>query len=290
MRILLPFLAYVCLLLASSCASILNRPDTQVTVHTTKPSIVIFDRDTFETRNNKVTLLVPKAKSPLNFTAVADSTEKHITVPPANSAAYLSNALYNYGIGFLVEKNNPKRYTFPSHIYLNSADTTHNYFRHWQDPNKGQLFLHLSLPYVNYFQLTPDQETTKSNIGFLGVSSGLDFYHSSNRYLNLTASAVMDFVAPAPAPLTIDSGDYQTMNSVYGSLSENHKVKRFSFGYGLSYGMNTWRVTFHDNQTPEKSPGYQKKCLSWVGFSCLLSSWQPFSSGSYLPPIFYQVK
>lgn len=99
---------------------------------------------------------------------------------------------------------------------------------------KGQLYLHLSQPHVNSFDLLPVGESRKTNTGFMGISSGLDFVHSKNQYITLSASGVTDFMLPFPAPVDF-SGEREFFSSVYAALSHNHKLNRFSLGYGISF-------------------------------------------------------
>lgn len=68
----------------------------------------------------------------------------------------------------LVDGKNPKRYSYPKKIYINSADTISKYYRYSQSNNKGELYLHLSLPHTNSFLMTPEDESTKVSLGLFG--------------------------------------------------------------------------------------------------------------------------
>jgi hypothetical protein len=113
---------------------------------------------------------------------------------------------------------------------------------------KGVLLLHLSLPYVNFFVLEPENENTKLNAGFLGAMVGFDYYHTQNQFLNVGLSGITDFEAPAPAPIMITSGIYEFMSSGSVTLSNNHRTSKFTYGYGLSFSRNTWVLQNHSVQ------------------------------------------
>jgi hypothetical protein len=142
----------------------------------------------------------------------------------------------------LAERNNPKRYTHLRRIFLNSSDTLNQYFR-YRKPQKGELHLHLSLPWVNSFRLKPINETTKWSFGFWGASVGADYHHSKYQFLNVSASGVTDFLVPVPAPVDY-SGEYEITSSTYMSASNNHRIGAFSAGYGLSFSRNTWQLLY----------------------------------------------
>ena len=233
----------------TSCATIMNQSHKKITIYTTESSKIIINHDTIKTLENKVTLKVERKNEVINITATADSLTKDIEVEPKNSFLYWSNIFCNYGIGMLIDRKNSKRFSYPERIYINSADTTNRYYRYGQANNKGELHLHVSLPHINSFQLTPNNEGTKINTGFWGLTIGLDYYYSKSQFFNAGISGVSDFFVPFPAAVDI-SGEYELMSSRYFSLSNNHRLKRFTFGYGLSYARNTWDFRFYDRFGP----------------------------------------
>lgn len=263
--------------LLASCASIMNQDWTTSTIYTTEATKIVFHNDTLKTKKNKVTLTIERKNAPIEIIAITDSLKKKVTINRINSSEYWLNVPYTFGIGMLIEKNSPKRFTYPLRIYLNSSDTINRYFSYEQGNNKGQLLLHLSLPYINTFLLTPENEDVKKNIGYCGISIGLDYFYRRNQYLNISASGVMDLYAPM-GPIDI-WGEYELMKSSYLSLSNNHKIKRFSLGYGLSYVENTWDFRNYggDETIPTREP--VKKTNNALGFI--------FSSYFQATPHFY---
>ena len=234
-------------IIMTSCATFLNQPYKNVKVYTTESSQIIHGCDTIKTVNNKANVRAERKNENLSIVVITDSITKPIEIKPINSFAYWLN-IYPTPLlwtGFLIDKDNPKRYSYPKRVYINSADTMSKYYRYSQSDNKGELHLHLSLPYINSFCLKPKNETYKINTGFWGFSIGLDYYHSNNQFVNLEISGVMDFFLPVLGAVDL-SGECELMSSWYISMSNNHRLKRFTIGYGFSFGKNTWNFRYYD--------------------------------------------
>ena len=237
-------------ILITSCATIINQPYKKVKVYTTEPSRIIYRYDTIKTVNNKANLWIKRKKEPSSFVTMTDSMTKSIEIKSRNSFMYWVNIPYTYGIGMLVDMNNPKRYSYPNRIYINSSDAISKYYRYSQsNDNKGDLHLHLSLPHINSFRMTPKNENPKVNTGFWGLTIGFDCYYSNNKFINFGVSGVTDIFIPVPAAVDF-SGEHESMSSIYVSLSNNYKIKRFTIGYGFSYAKNTWSLKYHDRFDP----------------------------------------
>lgn len=109
-----------------------------------------------------------------------------------------------------------------------------------QDSSKGRIFIHLSLPYLNSFHFNPVGEGVKNNAGFIGFLIGADYFYKANRYVHLSFSQVQDFFFPI---VFVPRGDeYESMTANVLSLTNNHRLKRFSVGYGLMFSRNRWEV------------------------------------------------
>ena len=122
--------------------------------------------------------------------------------------------------------------------------------------NKKELKLHLSLPHINSFRMLPENEGVKINTGFCGYAIGLDYFPKDNQFINFGVSLVLDFFSPIPAPFDM-CGEYQSMSSIYFSLSNNHRLGQYNrmrktrqihlnVGYGLSYAINMWAFRYDD--------------------------------------------
>lgn len=279
-------------ILLTSCATIMNQSHESITIYTTEPSKIILNYDTIKTIDNKANLKVERKKEPIKITASTDSITKKIEVKSKNSFAYWSNIVCNYGLGMFIDRNNPKRYSYPRKIFINSSDTISRYFRYGQANNKGDLYLHVSFPHINLFRLTPENEGTKINTGFWGLTLGVDYYHSKNQYFNLGISGVLDFFVPVPAAVDI-SGEYELMSSRYISLSNNHKIKRFTIGYGLSYARNCWDLRYYDTfnpPPPTRDPVKKSNNAFGLIFPTYFQFGDYFNIGVVYRPTFYRPK
>ena len=244
-------LVLICALF-SSCATILNKEKTSSTIYSQSAATIIVNQDTVITVNNKTTLVLERSKDPLEITILTDTLMRKVSVNARGSMAYRMN-IYNYGLGLLLDYNNKKRYNYPSKIYLNPQDTIKGYSLFGEANNKGDFFLHVSIPYVNSFLFTPDDETQKVSTGFMGISLGMDYYHSEKQFLSFTGSGVLAFLAPVPAPVHY-GGIREHFSSAFISLSNNHKIRRFSSGYGISLANNIWNLRNHGDIQMEIYP------------------------------------
>lgn len=228
-------------LLLASCATLMNRPFTQTTIYTSAPAKIVIQQDTIETSANKAKVHLQRSNLPVTIVAFGDSTKKVLLVPATNAAAWYLNIPCNFGLGMLIDRDNPKRYGYPKRIYMDLSGADKPRYEDGVTNKKGEIYLRLSLPHVNNFLLHPNGESVKSNTGFFGLSVGADFYYRENKFINLQGFAVTDFLLPVPAPVDY-FGAHESMRSQYIALSDNYRKNRFSFGYGISYAVNTWKL------------------------------------------------
>lgn len=227
----------------------MNEPYTSVTIYTAEPLTLVQGMDTLKTVGDKVSIQVERKKDSLYVEAFTDTLKKAFWIPSQNSLMYWLNIPANYGIGMWIDARNPKRYTYPSSIYLDLQDSISHYRRYDQRARKGQIFLHISMPHINSFYLKPEKEGAKTNTGFWGITLGMDYYHSEMQFLNVGVSLVSDFFLPVPAAVDL-SGEHERMHSRYLSLTNHHRLNRFTFGYGLSFAKNTWDLKFYNRFDP----------------------------------------
>ncbi|MEM9834063.1 MAG: hypothetical protein AAF944_25755 [Bacteroidota bacterium] len=233
-------------LLCSGCATLLNRPVTNIALHTSEPTTIVYQSDTLHTdQHNRCTILVDRSQEPIALAVKQDSLFQPISIPAKSSFAYYLNGIYNAGLGVFIDNDRPERYTYPRQVYFDLAETPLSYSRHGKGNYPNQRYVRVSIPYVNHFRLAPANESDKINTGFWGISLGLDQYHSPQQYLNLTVGAVTDFDAPILMPYE-RVGEEESMFSVYFNASSNHRISRLHLGYGLSYAINTWNLRYHD--------------------------------------------
>jgi len=120
---------------------------------------------------------------------------------------------------------------------------------------KGTWDLRLSSPYINHFISQPNGESNISNTGFLGAAIGFDYYHQNTQYLSLILGTVIDYEIPVPMGVDYKYGEeivkHEFCYSTFMGLTNNHRYRFFSLGYGLSYSHNTWGRRYNGGYTPE---------------------------------------
>ncbi len=252
-----------CILLAFftvSCASIANQPYTTVTVHTTQSTRVIINNDTLSTVNNTVSIPLLRKNEAVRFSTITDTiVTEGFMLKPRNSGAFYGNLFLSFPglVGLVIDWRNPKRYTYKKNVYLNSADTIAKEYDYEQSDKKGDYYLNVSIPYVNWLRVKPIGEPEKHNSGFWGFAVGADYYYKNNRFANLTVGAATDFFLPVIAAVHSD-GETEMLTSTYVSASDNFQFGRFSVGYGVSFARNGWRY-LPDSTLPESQ---QRRAVS----------------------------
>ena len=113
------FIASIC----CSCATYRNSPYKVISVFTHKNAKIIFGKDTLKSENPTL-ILATRQKAPLKLSILKDSISRDLIIKSFNSLNYYRNIITNYGIGMLVDKNNPKRYSYPSRLYIDLKENT----------------------------------------------------------------------------------------------------------------------------------------------------------------------
>ncbi|MFL1011491.1 hypothetical protein [Flavisericum labens] len=108
----------------------------------------------------------------------------------------------------------------------------------------GEVEIMFSIPYVNNFYSQPEGETNKSGIGFWGVSGSVGYQYSKNKFASIVFSNQMEYEVPVPMGIDYIDGILEDQYSSNISLINNHNLKKFIIGYGLSYTWYTWRIRY----------------------------------------------
>lgn len=256
-RVAMLFLLLTALsLLLSSCATLLNSAEERIVIFTETPTRVVWGQDTFTSAQNRIRLQVPRSLQPLEVKLLHNYRVNTFYIPSVSSFAYWSNVYTNYGIGMLVDQNNPKRYAYPAAVFIDPADSTGRYRLYSNVHQQGEWLIKLGLPYFNTFYLQPDHEPAQPSAGFWGIATAVGYYTRRDRFLELGISAQTDFFLPVLAAVDI-SGEYEFASSWYLYLAHHHRFGRFVAGYGLSYSRNTWEFRysrFGDPGPPTREP------------------------------------
>ena len=158
-------------------------------------------------------------------------------------------------------------------------------------PNQGQINFNLSLHAINNFYMQPEGSDDRLNTGFWGVGSGLDYYYSDGRFINLSATMATDVIIPIIGAADL-SGEYDVMATAYLSLTDNFHAGNFTFGYGICYAKNLWEeFTEGIDYAPDFGPELQYYKSTAYGF--ILNSYynwgRSINLGIIYRPTLYQI-
>lgn len=239
--------------LFSSCVTIFNDKHKIVGIFTNKPASVIYQNDTFLTdKKNRLLLPVLRRKESLNFIVFDDSLSKKVTIPSKISPTFFGN-IYNgiQPVGFFIDWKNPKKYTYSDRIYINLNDTI-NDFESVNYARKAT-FLNLSFPIYNNMRMAYEREDKDVQFGIGGLSVGLEYCYKSKKSLSFTM-----VVIPNSSPWTDDLNFYRksVLATNYMSLTHNHFIKKWTIGYGISYGKNYIRERDFSRDIPYTEKSY----------------------------------
>jgi hypothetical protein len=247
-----------CCLFWSSCARIFNAKTTEILVSTSRPAKIVVHSDSlkpFETRGhqNQVRLTVPRSSQPLQINVSNDSFNRTFYIRAQNSYWYYANFITSpaYGLGYIIDYKSPKRYTYPSCVHFDLADTMQYYpeiVPHFP-LRRGTWRFQYSFPHANAFYFKPPQENYHRTAGFWGFSVAVDYAYHPNRAIQLAANGMMNVFIPVPAAIDL-SGEWEHAFTSYLNVSHLHKIKNWEFGYGLAYGRNHWNWIYHDFGSP----------------------------------------
>jgi hypothetical protein len=281
------------MLILCSCATIMNGPTQRIDIIANRQADIKTNDQVLRPNKNRTSLIVARDNKPIKLTVFNDTISKQLTLQSKNSFAYWFNIIENYGLGMLIDKDSPKRYAYPKNIYVDMTNNLNSFTTYNPVIRKGSLQLHYSLPWINNFLLNPIGENSKKfNTGFWGIMLGFDYYYKTNRFLNLSASAVMDFFIPFPAAVDF-GGEWDFMSSQYISLSNNFRIKRFSIGYGLSCSKNIWDHRYYvwgDTPPPKREPIKKTDYSIGLIFPFYVQTGEHFSIGLIYRPSFLTIE
>lgn len=256
---------FIILIFLSSCASIINKKEQILSIYSNEDSTKV------QVNNNiydlPVEVKVKRSKKDLPIKLISETDSKdYILKPSINPEFVFGNLIWTGSapLAYLIDFTNQKRFYYGKFIYLSSSDTTriittplskrYNKFLSRSYPtDKGLLNLIAAFPWVNNFIMQPENESTKNNTGFMGVSLGLEYFYSDTKFAAITTNAVSDFFIPFPAAVDF-GGVWEFMNSVYLVLTNNQKYNNFQFGGGINFSKNIWMRRSYELEELPPSP------------------------------------
>ena len=103
---------------------------------------------------------------------------------------------------------------------------------HLTAQNKGERYFHISQS-LNTLLMKPENEGYKIGVG-VGIGVGFDYFHSKRQFIHLGISSDIG------AGSIFAKRESQRFESFCLYLSNNHRIERFSIGYGFSFTKNLW--------------------------------------------------
>ena len=238
-KILLLFLIIV---MFSSCASFFNFDMQKISVSSDKNIKIVSIDSSIKAIGKNNSFFVLRSRKPIHLNLLVNDSEKTIDIKSRNSIEYWSNIYFNDGIGLLVEKDNPKRFCYPSQIYLEYKDSN-IIIRRFPPIKKGTVNWHIGLPIVNFIQIKTIGGHRNSG-GIFGIESGLDYFYKDNQYLSLYAGIAGDF--SFPDKVNRYKGEFQSSVANFINARNNFYIGRLNFGYGLNVSEYEWKRTTFD--------------------------------------------
>ena len=230
-----------------SCATILNGPAQKIRISAGKNITVLsVDRsiplDTaVQGMDRVISYIVPRSSRDLVIHMRVDTAKKTFPLRPRNSLAFWYNIFTTYGIGLVVDWNNPKRYSYPAWTRLTTDDTVISRHRYSPIP-VHTLRLSLEFAPINGFSVTSPEGQLNTE-GMIGLEMGLDYFYRNGRYLSASLG-----LATSAVPVDYFGKQYiRTATAGYLNVRNNHVLGSFDLGYGLNISDFLWtRTTIGD--------------------------------------------
>lgn len=232
-------LYFIIILTCSSCATLLNKKNTQLEIITNSPATVVLGKDTLKNINNITYLDVLRQEKPLSIAVFNDSIVKKVTIDSKNSFAYWANLGFYSGLGMLVDRNNPKRYTYPKTVYLDMENGDNSYTTLSNKGIKNKLIL----------KITPLKLIGANNPGLeLSAEKGM-----GNRFTSQIMASYL-----LPVRFTDIGNDFQPNIKGYRlAIEERMYLKKFApVGSYLGFEFNYMKNKFQDIVEYSSYSGY----------------------------------
>ncbi|MDX9907867.1 MAG: hypothetical protein RBS23_00255 [Mariniphaga sp.] len=226
-------------LLLGSCATIMNQPFTNVCINTAKPVVVHTENSKFNIEPPMGMVYLERKHQAARLKISDDSTSINYFLEPKNSLAWYANIFTSYGLGMLIDLENPKRWGYSRNLYLDHDLEPIPMLKSTPERKAGRLYLNLELPYANHFSLRPSGETRQQTFGFMGVFLGAGYMTSATAFIEGGIGAAMDFMLPFPAAVDY-WGPYTSSSTSWAHILAGRHYKRFSAGMGVHFTGNHW--------------------------------------------------
>jgi hypothetical protein len=231
-RKLLPLLSLV--MLASSCASLLNSRHAGIHIATQKNSKIAVNGDTLTMGGAAYLPFVVRRDSvPVKIALLNDSIFKEINLKPILSRTAYLNVL-NIGLGYYwKDKDNVKRFMYPKRIWIDATDTSTRYELYTASP-KGRFSINASALLYNQFYVNLGNGQNRAGDGTPGLSISGNYWYKNKRFISLSAGCGFNTL-PLPIDHFGDSIQHENYATYFIALKNNYNLARWDIGYGIAY-------------------------------------------------------
>ena len=238
MKNILPALVLMCTM--GSCVTLFNGPSTSLNVRVPDNAKVVYTNECGNTDsvapgiNNMARLIVRRSNKKLPLTVVSDTGIYSFAVKPTLSWLFWANVYPLYGLGFLVDYNNPNRFTYPHFVYPFPQDEKR--YAKMKPLTRSTLEIAFIPPFIHGYCYNP----TKLDFtgGVLGIGTGLNYHYNSKCFLSgeIGAATAPFFFGERFPGDSVPKFTDERISGWYLNLRHHHQFGRFDLGYGLSTG------------------------------------------------------
>jgi len=227
----------------SSCVTLFNGPYTELYVHARPRTTVIYknERDAADTvviNSPDGARLYARRNGAFKLPVIIkdDTTETTIYIKPIHSWLYYANIYPFYGVGFLVDYNNPNRFTYPHHIYPCLKDKDVKGYKTMKPLKTAAWEVAFIPPIINGFVINPTKLDLRG--GVFGIGAGVNYHYNDRCFFSgeIGTAVAPDRVGERLGRDTIPTLPEERLSCWYANLRHHHQLGRFDIGYGLSTG------------------------------------------------------
>lgn len=235
-RLLHSVLLILVIFIFSSCALLLNKKTTKIELFSEKSYHVVVQYDTLKIDSCGTKIRTLRSDKPLAVEVINDSTTKHIFINPVASSAYLADFFCGSLVSAYIDMQSKKRFDYPKYVLLTPENIEKPYRRYWNYDRTGDINLNIYSPCLNFYSFNPKNSIQNFTDKFMGINLGIDVYYTSKQFLNLSVGVTGGSLKPKNQYFDMDNWAL----CKYATLSNNHKIRRFSVGYGICVAKNDW--------------------------------------------------
>lgn len=191
---------------------------------------------------------MPRSYNDFNLVVKNDSTEKIVKINSRVAPEFKwGNLLFIYGcpIGYIVDASSRQKiYSYDNSILVDLNSEKDEYLK-YKRSKQGQFYVRSSLPWFDFVEFDNGRgfENYKT---YMGLTIGLDYYHSKLSYLSLSGgvTGISDIGFPV-MDRWYDTAQFVT--SFCAKLTNNHDLNIFSsenIGFTVGYGLNFTHFRF----------------------------------------------